>query len=267
MWGDDTLSTTESPERPAPEQAESPEPLEAAPVPAPRRSRRVLRRLTLAVALGLVAGTCAGYLVQAGRTPDKLPPLSQPSLAQAAGRGPGPLSAAQDHQVKADGDLRKLLLKKPGGTRTNPHIESDDGWLDLTAYAELYTKPDVAFRELLGGEFRRAAITGWTESGNRTVEIRLVQFRQVEAQTAVDRAFYARTWAADDDHTRSWPVPGTGDGEIFVHDRPESRFGSGYLAEAHAWRGDIAMEMWVRDTKPVPPARVRELARQQMERL
>lgn len=219
------------------------------------------------MALGLVAGTCAGYLVQAGRTPDKLLPLSQPTLAQAGSEGPGPLSAAQDHQVKADGDLRKLLLKKPGGTRANPHIESEDGWLDLTAYAELYTKPDGAFRELLGEEFRRAAITGWTESGDRTVEIRLIQFRQVESQVAVDQAFDARTWAGDDAHTRSWPVPGTGDGEFFVHDRPDSRFGSGYLAEAHAWRGDIVMEMWVGDTKPVSPARIRELARQQMERL
>ncbi|MFI8350086.1 hypothetical protein [Streptomyces sp. NPDC085596] len=226
-----------------------------------------MRRLTLAVALGLVAGTCAGYLVQAARTPDKLPPLSQPTLAQAAGKGPEPLSAAQDHQVKVDGDLRKLLLKKPGGTRANPASEGDDGWLDLTAYAELYTKPDGAFRDLLGDEFRRAAVTGWIESGNRTVEIRLIQFRQVEQQTAIDRAADARHWAADDAHTRSWPVPGTGDGEFFVHDRPDSRFGSGYRAEAHAWRGDIAVEMWVQDTKPIPPARVRELARQQMERL
>ncbi|WP_244317647.1 hypothetical protein [Streptomyces bauhiniae] len=226
-----------------------------------------MRRLTLAVALGLVAGSCAGYLVQAGRTPDKLPPLSQPSLAQAQGHGPAPLSAAQDHQVKVDGDLRKLLLKRPGGTRANPAIESDDGWLDLSAYAELYTKPDGAFRDLVGDEFRRAAVTGWIESGDRTVEIRLIQFRQVESQAAEEEAFGGRGWAADDAHTRSWPVPGTGDGEFFVHDRPESRFGSGYVAEAHAYRGDIAMEMWVGDTKPVSPARVRELARAQMERL
>ncbi|MEW2318301.1 hypothetical protein [Streptomyces bauhiniae] len=226
-----------------------------------------MRRLTLAVALGLVAGACAGYLVQAGRTPDKLPPLSQPSLAQAQGHGPAPLSAAQDHQVKVDGDLRKLLLKRPGGTRANPAIESDDGWLDLSAYAELYTKPDGAFRDLVGDEFRRAAVTGWIESGDRTVEIRLIQFRQVESQAAEEEAFGGRGWAADDAHTRSWPVPGTGDGEFFVHDRPESRFGSGYVAEAHAYRGDIAMEMWVGDTKPVSPARVRELARAQMERL
>ncbi|MFD4543672.1 hypothetical protein [Streptomyces bauhiniae] len=224
-----------------------------------------MRRLALAVALGLVAGACAGYLVQAGRTPDKLPPLSQPSLAQAKGNGPAPLSAAQDHQAKVEGDLRKLLLKRPGGSRANPDIESDDGWLDLPAYAELYTKPDVAFRDLVGDEFRRAAITGWIESGNRRVEIRLIQYRQVESQSAQEAAFVGRSYAVDDAHTRSWPVPGTGDGEFFVHDRPRS--GSVYEAEAHAYRGDIAMEMWVGDTKPVSPARVRELARAQMERL
>ncbi|MGC4997748.1 hypothetical protein [Streptomyces sp. DT195] len=232
-----------------------------------RRSRRTLRRLTLAVALGLVAGTCAGYLVQAGRAPAALPSLSQPTLAQAPGDGPRPLSAAQDRQVEVDGDLRKLLLKKPGGTRANLAIGSDDGWLDLTAYAETYTKPDGAFRDLLDAEFRRAAVTGWIESGTRTVGIRLVQFRQVEEQTAVDWAADARHWASDDAHTRSWPVPGTGDGEFYVHDRPDSRFGPGYQAEAHAWRGDIAVELWVQDTNPIPPARVRELARAQMERL
>ncbi|MGA5322405.1 hypothetical protein ACPCIU_18455 [Streptomyces seoulensis] len=257
------MSTTERPERPVPEQAESPEPAEAA--PAPRRRRRIARRLTVAVALGVVAGTCAGYLVQAGRAPDKLPPLSQPSLAQAKGNGPAPLSAAQDHQAKVEGDLRKLLLKRPGGTRANPDIESDDGWLDLPAYAELYTKPDAAFRVLVGKEFRRAAVTGWIESGDRRVEIRLIQYRQVESQSAREAVFDSRSYAVDDAHTRSWPVPGTGDGEFFVHDRPRS--GSGYEAEAHAYRGDIAMEMWVGDTKPVSPARVRELARAQMERL
>ncbi|MFF0386291.1 hypothetical protein [Streptomyces sp. NPDC004286] len=261
------MSTTESPERPVPEHVESVEPLEAAPEPAPRRSRRTVRRLVLAAALGLVAGSCAGYLVQAARTPDELPPLSQPTLAQAAGNGPAPLSAAQDHQVKVDGDLRELLLRRPGGTRANPAVESDDGRLDLTAYAELHTKPDVAFRELLGEEFRRAAVTSWIESGDRTVEIRLIQFRQVEKQIVIDRAAAARHWAADDAHTRSWPVPGTGDGEFFVHDRPDSRFGPGYQAEAHAWRGDIVLEMWVYGPEPIPPARVRELARQQMERL
>ncbi|MFK4112140.1 hypothetical protein [Streptomyces sp. NPDC002176] len=261
------MSTTESPERAVPEPPELSGPPEAAPVSVPRRRGRTARRLTLAVVLGLVAGTCAGYLVQAGRTPDKLPSLSQPTLAQAAGEALGPLPAAQDHQVKVDGDLRELLLKKPAGTRANPAIESDDGRLGLTAYAELYTKPDVAFRDLLGDEFRRAAVTGWIEAGDRTVEIRLVQFRQVEEQTAVDRAADARHWAADDAHTRSWPVPGTGDGELFVHDRPDSRFGPGYQAEAHAWRGDIVLEMWVYGPKPIPPTRVRELARQQMERL
>ena len=53
----------------------------AAPVRARRRGRTALL-IAGAVVLGLVAGTCTGYLVQADREPTKLPPLSQPTLKQ-----------------------------------------------------------------------------------------------------------------------------------------------------------------------------------------
>ncbi|MFF9816717.1 hypothetical protein [Streptomyces sp. NPDC014006] len=70
-----------------------------------------------AVALGLIAGTCVGYLIRADREPTALPSLSQPVLRQAGGPAPAPLSAAQDRKVKTDGDLRKLLLQAPGGAK------------------------------------------------------------------------------------------------------------------------------------------------------
>ncbi|WP_442738151.1 hypothetical protein ACQUSN_12805 [Streptomyces pseudogriseolus] len=78
-----------------------------------RRGGRTVTLIGAALVLGLVAGTCTGYLVQAGRAPTPLPPLSQPVLAQARGEGPAPLPAAQDRRVRTDGDLRELLLKKP----------------------------------------------------------------------------------------------------------------------------------------------------------
>lgn len=215
--------------------------------------------------LGLVAGTCGGYLVQADREPTKLPPLSQPTLPRAGGPGPEPLSAAQDRQVKTDGDLRKLLLKKPTGAKEADWV-ADDNWIDLAGYAELFVRPAGAFPDLVGEEFRRAAVTGWT-SGESTVDIRLIQFRQEEILAADEASADGQYWAAG--VTDSWSIPGTGDGMAYVHTRPETK--PGYLplyeAEAHAWRGDIAVEIWVYDSKPIPKKMIMDLAKRQMERL
>ncbi|MEU4154640.1 hypothetical protein [Streptomyces sp. NPDC026659] len=233
----------------------------------PRPRRRTARLLTCAVALGLIAGTCAGYLVQAAREPGELPSLSQPKLAQSRGEAPEPLSAARDRQVKVNGDLRRLLLPKPAGARDDAEVVSADGWLSLTAYAGEFGEPKAAFETLVQDQFRRAATTGWLQ-GQRSVEIRLVQYRQEEAKSAAASAEEGRYWAEREAHTRSWPVPGTGDGISYVHDRPATEYGvSVYEAEAHAWRGDIAMEIWVYDTKPVPATLIQDLAKRQMERL
>ncbi|MEV7322502.1 hypothetical protein [Streptomyces sp. NPDC093970] len=238
--------------------------------PAPRRRTGLL--VATAAVLGVVAGTCVGYLVQADREPTGLPPLSQPSVAQAKGPGPEPLSAAQDRKVKVDGDLRKLLLSKPSQARKDLYAPGTDGWLDAGEYAETYKYPAGAFRTLVDKEeFRRAAVTNWREGDDFDVEIRLIQFRQEETATdAADSAggsyYYAKP--AGDHDTDSWPIPGTGDGMAYVHTKPDTAYGvSLYSAEAHAWRGDIAMEIWIYDTKPIPKTKVLDLAKRQMERL
>lgn len=240
------------------------ESLEIPELPSRRPGRTTLLIATAAV-LGLVAGTCAGYLVQADREPTKLPSLSQPVLAQAKGEGPEPLSAAQDRRVRTDGDLRKLLLTKPKGARADEYLSSGDGWMDLADYAGGYGMPGSVFGTLVGYEFRRAAVTGWT-TGDYGVQIRLVQFRQAEilgAAESVDQSYYDDE---DEYGTKSYPVPGTGDGMAYVH--TESDEGEGdYSAEAHAWRGDIALEIWVYDSKPIPGQRIVDLAKRQMERL
>ncbi|MFD8233628.1 hypothetical protein ACFV20_17340 [Streptomyces sp. NPDC059696] len=222
-----------------------------------------------AAALGLVAGCCAGYLVQAHRAPTKLPSLAQPVLAQAEGEGPEPLSAARDRRVKTDGDLRELLLKKPRGARDATHLMSGDGWLDLAEYAAFYDKPGEMFGELVGDEFRRAAVTGWLVGRTQEVEIRLVQFRQEEALAAAENVENTQYWVEEEGGTDSWAVPGSGNGRVYVHTRPEAKPGyqSVYTAEAHAWRGDIALEMWIVDTEPISKAKIMDLAERQMERL
>ncbi|MFF4901146.1 hypothetical protein [Streptomyces sp. NPDC001068] len=238
----------------------------------PGRRRRTGILLASAAVLGVAAGTCVGYLVQADREPTALPPLSQPFLAQAKGAGPEPLSAAQDRKAKADGDLRKLLVSRPKAAREPKDVESGDGWMEAGALAETYKNPAEAFRNLVATrEFRRAAVTDWQEDGGFEVEIRLVQYRQeqtgTEAADAADDAYYFAE-PADDYDTDSWPIPGTGDGKVYVHQKPRTYYGVGlYSAEAHAWRGDIAMEIWMYDTKPIPKTKVLDLAKRQMERL
>ncbi|MFH9399153.1 hypothetical protein ACH4JS_05115 [Streptomyces sp. NPDC017638] len=217
--------------------------------------------------LGLISGLCAGYLVQAGREPTGLPPLSQPRLEQAAGEAPGPLPAARDREVRTDGDLRRLLLEKPDGAGGAGFAVGGSGWLDLTGLAQSYDEPATAYNWLLDEEFRRAAMVGWREGGTRTVEIRLLQFRQEEVLGARDEAqdgSYQNYWA----DVGVWAIPGTGDGKVYIHRKPRDRGGARlYQAEAHAWRGDISLQIWMNDTEPIPKKAIVDLAKRQMERL
>ncbi|MFF5159026.1 hypothetical protein ACFY3N_22885 [Streptomyces sp. NPDC000348] len=225
--------------------------------------------IAAAAVLGVVAGTCAGYLVQADREPTGLPPLSQPVLAQSKGEAPEPLPADRDRRVKTDGDLRDLLLKKPSGTREPDWPMGEDGWMDLAEYAGHYETADSVFGQLATDEFRRAAVVGWLDDDEYSVEIRLVQFRQEEALGAAGTVDDSQYWAEDAEDTDSWAVPGTEEGRAYVHHSPDAEPGYEplYGAEAHAWRGDIAMEIWVYGSKPVPKGMIMDLAERQMERL
>ncbi len=220
-----------------------------------------------AAVLGLVAGTCAGYLVQADREPTRLPSLSQPKLTQAEGAAPEPLSAARDRHLRTDGDLRKLLLKKPRGAKSAEWLSAADGWMDLADHARTFEEPDAAWGELVGDEFRRAAVVGW-KTGDLAVEIRLVQFRQEESTAAADITRDNQYWAETQD-ADSWAVPGTGDGMAYAHSEPVSEPGYVplYSAEAFAWRGDVAMQVFAFDTKPISKKTIMGLAERQMERL
>ncbi|MEU6546540.1 hypothetical protein [Streptomyces sp. NPDC046859] len=238
----------------------------AAPVRARRRGRTTLLIAGAAV-LGLVAGTCTGYLVQADREPTKLPSLSQPTLKQSKGEAPEPLSASRDRRVRTDGDLRKLLLKKPRGAKTADWSSADDGWMDLASYAETFGDPKDAFGENVANEFRRAAVVAW-EQGDTAVEIRLVQFRQEESMAAAEAARGAHYWADIGDN-HSWPIPGTEDGMAYAYTKPEAEPGyvPQYEAKAFAWRGDIEMEIFVTSPRTVGKKTLLGLAKRQLERL
>ncbi|WP_343244328.1 hypothetical protein [Streptomyces sp. SID14446] len=252
---------------PGPQQSAEPVPAAAENVPAEPRPRRRRGRTALLIAtaavLGLVAGTCTGFVIQADREPTRLAPLSQPVVAQAKGDGPEPLSAAHDHRVKTDGDLRKLLLSRPKGTKTPDWAPEQDGWLDLAGYASSLDHSDREFGDLIKSEFRRGAGVSWTVGSTYNTQIRLVQYRQEESLGAADRVSW---WDVED--TRSWPVPGANDGMVYLF-KPETK--PGYLplykAQASASRGDIAMEIWIYDSKPIPKSKIMDLAKRQLERL
>lgn len=234
----------------------------------PRRRGRTALLIATAAVLGVIAGTCTGFVVQAGREPTRLPPLSQPVVKQAEGEVE-PLSAAQDRRVKTDGDLRKLLLKRPKGARDTEYELGSDGWMDLAEYAGYYEYPEGAFGELASDEFRRAAVTSWRVGSDHNVEIYLVQYRQEEILAASEWSANAQSYAGTQSDTDSWPVPGTSDGWVYVHNTPDQE--PGYLplysAEAHASRGDIAMVIWIYDSKPIPKKKIMDLAERQMGRL
>jgi len=247
----------------APEASETPEVTRA-----PRRRGRTTLLVAVAAVLGVVAGTCTGFVVQANREPTALPPLSQPVVKQAEGEV-APLSAAQDRHVKVNGDLRKLLLKRPKGARDAKIPVGDDGWLDMAEYADLYKKPAGAFSDLATDHFRRAAVTNWRQGSTYFVEIHLVQFRQDGSLSAADWTEDAQYYANEESDTDSWEIPGTGDGWAYVHNTPDRK--PGYLplyeAEAHATRGDIAMTIWVYDSSPIGKKKIMDLAKRQMGRL
>ncbi|MER5434343.1 hypothetical protein [Streptomyces sp. NPDC002588] len=232
---------------------------------APRRRGRAVLTVAVAAVLGVIAGTCTGYVVQAGREPTPLPPLSQPVVGQAKGEVE-PLSAAQDRKVRTDGDLRKLLVSRPKGVRDT---EVPEGWMDISEYAESYDRPANAFTNLNGDEFRRVATTSWREGETFSAWVYLAQFREDSKIGASEWAGSGVYWAEKTDDTRSWPLPGTGDGMAYVHDTPERKAGylPLYAAEAHAWRGDICMEIWLYDSRPIPKQKIMDLAERQVGKL
>lgn len=232
----------------------------------------------IAAALGIAAGIGAGHLVPAGRA---TPAAHAADTGANSGANSG-TSAEADTEAdtegnaetgsqtgsKAGGDLRELLLPRPADAQDALFNTETDGWLTLPEYAELYKQPTGAFTRLLAEEFRRAAVADWRE-GTYSVEIRLVQYRQEHSQGARESAATARIWSEDEAGTTSERLPDTADGRAYTHSEPVQESGAVpvYSAEAFAWRGDVAMEIWVYDSEPIPINKITDLANRQMRRL
>jgi hypothetical protein len=243
--------------------------------PEPRRRGRATLLIACAAVLGVVAGTVTGYAIQYDREPTPLPPLSQPGMRQpeplADGKGPEPLSAAVDREVKTDGDLRKLLLPKPKDAQDLRGAPRPKSWVPLFSYAHDYEEPGSMFEDLADNGFRRVAASSWEQGNGLAVNISLVQFREETHVYSTDylsgqQGYMPESkWAGNSGKA----IPGTSDGRVYVYDKP--RVEAGYLplytARALARRGDIVMDIWLFNSKPISGDTAMSLAKRQLERL
>ncbi|MGW5677625.1 hypothetical protein ACWEV4_21495 [Streptomyces sp. NPDC003860] len=273
----------EAPEAPeAPETPETPEAAAeaeaaadggSAEAPAVRRRPRGATAVLLAVAsvVGLVGGTAVGYGVQADREPKPLPPLSQPGLAYPAkplpaGQRPTALTAAEDHRVKTEGDLRKLLLPKPAGARSVGAEWLDDGEMDLRLYTRWFEDPQNILQSLTAQGMRRGAGARWTK-GDRTWEVNLVQFPDYERGAAFvsDHVYYMPEFTGGD---KGEPLPNTERGRTYIYKvQKKAGYKPLYQARALFQRGTIMADVQLNDSKPISRQEIRTLAQQQWERL
>ncbi|MFJ5834786.1 hypothetical protein [Streptomyces sp. NPDC093089] len=237
---------------------------------APRR--RVLRTVGLiavAAVLGLVGGTAVGYRVQADRDPTPLPALNQVGLAYPAeplpkGEEPEPLSAKEDLQSKAQGDLRKLLVPRPAGAKTR----GEDGWVPLSVYASDYLRPEAAMGFQLRQGIRRIASRSWRSGEDRQVTVNLLQYRPGPQIGALEFVEDQLSYAREDSGNPGEELKGSGNGRYFVYEvRREAGFLDVYEARAFAQRGDIAIEIFMFDTRKIAEKDIRSLAERQLERL
>lgn len=249
----------------------------AAPVAKRPRGRTALLVVAAAV-LGIAGGTAVGYDVQAKRAPTPLSALSQPDLAYPAkalppDKAPDPLPASQDHRVRTDGDLRKLIADRPAGWSDDDSSVPGlgDGWLDTDVYARLYEEEGSMYEYLLQAGIRRIASAAWKRGQNRTAETFLVQFGSTTFHGAKDFAeeqlrYMPGTGTGAGDNGGA--IEGSGNGRYYVYE-VERKPGHlpFYRARATLYRGDIVADIYLYDTVPISKKDIRTLAERQLERL
>ncbi|MFB7397443.1 hypothetical protein [Streptomyces sp. NPDC056191] len=257
----------------APDAGPTAEPVAPAVVVRPRRrGLRTVGLIAVAAVIGLVGGTAVGYGIQADREPTALPPLNQPGLAYPAKALPVgqrvKLPASEDLRAKAEGDLRKLLLPKPAGAKKSEFADAD-GWLRVSTFASQFNRPGNALDDLLETDIRRIAVTSWATGEYKETEIRLVQYRAGDVLGAQfveeQQAYMPEEDFAESEGTE---LDGSANGRFYVFPvRKKAGYLDLYEARAYFYRGDIAVEIFVIDTKKISAKEIRSLAERQLGRL
>lgn len=238
-----------------------------------RRALRTVGLIAVAAVLGLVGGTAVGYGVQSQREPTPLPPLNQPALAYPKplpkGKAPDPLPASEDHQAKAQGDLRKLLVPKPAGAKKD-EFGDRDGWMSVREYASDFERAGEALSYQLDLGIRRVAVTSWKTGENRLSQVRLIQYRPGDELGAQDHVEDQQGYMTEEEYAEGEgeALKGSGDGRYYVFPvRREAGYLDFYEARAYFHRGDIAVEIFIFDSKKIAEKDIRSLAERQLGRL
>ncbi|MEU9359376.1 hypothetical protein AB0D35_14900 [Streptomyces sp. NPDC048301] len=251
----------------------------AEPPVTPGRARprgRTALLIAAAALVGISAGTAVGYGIQAERPPTPLPALSQAELAYPAkplpaDKVPPPLPASQDHQVKTDGDLRRLLLDRPAGWSEDKDADwLNDGWMTVGDLARGYNDDGDMLEYFLESDIRRVAGAAWKKGEHRQATITLVQFSAGVEAMAEDYAAGQRSYMAGDDYAGNEGdlVKGSGEGRYYIYDVDRKPgFLPSYQARAVMHRGDIMIEIEMYDTRPISKKDIRTLAERQLERV
>ncbi|MFD7527149.1 hypothetical protein ACFV8E_05915 [Streptomyces sp. NPDC059849] len=255
-----------------------PEPESMAAEPVAKRPRgRTTLLIAAAAVLGIAGGTAVGYDIQVGRAPTALPALSQPDLAYPAkalppGKAPDPLPASQDHRVRTDGDLRKLLVDRPAGWSDDGSAPgTGNGWLRPDVYARSFKEEGSMYEYFLESDVRRIAVAAWKRGQYRTAQIELVQFGSSTFQGAKEHAEgqlgYMPGFEIGAGNSGD-AIKGSGNGRYFLY-KVERKPGylPSYQARATVYRGDIVADIHLYDTVPISKKDIRTLAERQLERL
>ncbi|MFE4517785.1 hypothetical protein ACFRMQ_26740 [Kitasatospora sp. NPDC056783] len=230
----------------------APEPAEA---PAPRRPRPV-RLAACALVLGVLAGGGVGYAVQAQRPPTPLPPLqaTRPSYPVDT-VDPAALAAAQPGPLAIDGDLTKLLIGVPEGTKPWADFPDKPSWISIGDLADESGDAVDTFKDLAAHGFRRAAEVNWQKDDTR-YRVSLIQYTAEHA---------------DQVRSVTWPAFADGAGGGYKVDAEPRQWADSndkyYFGQAVAKRGSVRMTVEIFGTQPVNPDTLKDLAKRQWERL
>ncbi|MFE9259215.1 hypothetical protein [Streptomyces sp. NPDC006879] len=170
--------------------------------------------------------------------------------------------------TKSDGDLRKLLAPKPQGARYEG--ASEGRWVSIVEFAAEAESPTRMFRYLSNSGLRRIASRQWRQGAGTYVTIRLIQFRPTSDHRALDfveeQSGYTRESSGEGDAGE--PIPGSRNGTVWVYGDDTLGGRPYYRAKALAWRGDVAMEIWLASVDgPISPKEAMSVAKEQWERL
>ncbi|WP_329582371.1 hypothetical protein OG500_20735 [Kitasatospora sp. NBC_01250] len=232
--------------------------------PAARRPRTALL-LVGALLLGPLLGAGIGYAVQQHRPPTPLPAL----LPAAAPAYPAAHLDAQDSAAIAprplaiDGDLRPLLLPRPDGAQDWDDFGlADSGdWESISQIAMETGHSADNFTQLATNGFRRAAVTSWQKDGVK-YRVQLVQYFSDNSYSALAAMSSMRFTGTPfgGGMAGAYAAPATQETyadttESFYHGRALTR------------RGDVVVDVEAFGTAQVSADVVRDLAKQQWERL